>query len=99
MAQYYLAQNGQKAGPFSVEQLLQNGLNPNSLVFTQGMTAWTKASEVPELAAALAPAPAPAPAPAAQPQYQAPQPQYQAPQPQYQQPYQQPAMGNYVATP
>ena len=57
MAQYYLAQNGQKAGPFSVEQLLQNGLNPNSLVFTQGMTAWTKASEVPELAAALAPAP------------------------------------------
>ena len=106
MAQYYLVQNGQKAGPFTVEQLLQNGLNPDSLVFTQGMTAWTKAAEVPELVAALAPAPAPAPAPAAQPQYQAaqpqyqaPQPQYQQPQPQYQQPYQQPAMGNYVATP
>lgn len=99
MAQYYLAKNGQKAGPFTIEQLVQNGLTPESLVFTQGMTAWTKASEVAELASILKPTPAPQPAPAAPAPAPAPQPQYQAPQPQYQQPYQQPAMGNYVATP
>ena len=99
MAQYYLAKNGQKAGPFTIEQLVQNGLTPESLVFTQGMTAWTKASEVAELASVLKPTPAPQPAPAAPAPAPAPQPQYQAPQPQYQQPYQQPAMGNYVATP
>ena len=89
MAQYYLAKNGQQTGPFSVDQLLQNGLTADSLVFAQGMAAWTKASDVPELAAMLAPAAAPAP----QPQYQ--QPQYQAPQPAYQpqQAYQQPAGG------
>ena len=65
MAQYYLAKNGQKAGPFTIEQLVQNGLTPESLVFTQGMTAWTKASEVAELASVLKPTPAPQPAPAA----------------------------------
>lgn len=98
MAQYYLVKDGQRLGPFSIEQLVQNGLTPDSLVFAQGMQNWTKAGEVAELATvfapapqpepapAPAPAPQPAPAPAPQPQYQAPQPQYQAPQ--YQQPYQ-----------
>ena len=107
MAQYYLSLNGQQLGPFEVNQLPANGLTPDAYVWTEGMANWMHASEVPELASLFA-APAPTPAPAAapqpqyqapQPQYQAPQPQYQAPQPQYQQPYQQPAMGNYVATP
>jgi len=103
MAQYYLAKDGQRVGPMTVEQLLQNQLTPESLVWTEGMANWVKASEVPELASAFAPAQpvaAPAPAPAPQPQYQAPQPQYQAPQAYAQQPYQQQApVGNYAPTP
>jgi uncharacterized membrane protein YhaH (DUF805 family) len=100
MAQYYLVKDGQRVGPMEVEQLLQSGLTPESLVWTEGMDNWAPAATIAELATALAPAPAPtpapapapapqpapAPAPAAQPQYQAPQPQYQAPQPQYQAP-------------
>lgn len=113
MAQYYLVKDGQRVGPLAIDQLTQYGLTPETLVWTDGMTDWVQASQIPEVAALLAPKPAPAPAPAPQPapapapqpvqqpqpQYQAPQPQYQQPQPQYQQPYQQAAMGNYVATP
>ena len=113
MAQYYLVKDGQRIGPLAIDQLTQYGLTPETLVWTDGMTDWVQASQIPEVAALLAPKPAPAPAPAPQPapatapqpvqqpqpQYQAPQPQYQQPQPQYQQPYQQAAMGNYVATP
>ncbi len=115
MAQYYLVKDGQRVGPLAIDQLTQYGLTPETLVWTDGMTDWVKASQIPEVAALLAPKPAPAPAPAPAPQplqqpapqpvqqpqtqYQAPQPQYQQPQPQYQQPYQQQAMGNYVATP
>lgn len=110
MAQYYLVKDGQRVGPMSVEQLLQNQLTKDSLVWTEGMATWTKAGDVAELAAAFAPAPAPqpaAPAPAPQPapapapQPVAPQPQYQAPQPQqpqYQAPqpqYQQPYQQPY----
>ena len=105
MAQYYLVKDGQRVGPLAIDQLTQYGLTPETLVWTDGMTDWVQASQIPEVAALLAPKPAPAPAPqpapapAPQPQYQAPQPQYQQPQPQYQQPHQQAAMGNYVATP
>ena len=108
MAQYYLAKDGQRIGPLSVEQLLQNGLTPESLVWTDGMTDWAPAGNIAELANAMAPAPAPQPVQQPQPLFQQPQPQYQQPQyqqpqyqqPQYQQPqYQQQAMGNYVATP
>lgn len=84
MAQYYLEKNGQQTGPFEVDQLIPNGMTPDSLVWTAGMAGWARAAEVPELAPFLGPQVPP------QPQYQAPpQPQYQ--QPQYQQPYQQAA--------
>ena len=120
MAQFYLVKNGQRVGPFELEQLAQQELTPETLAWTEGMANWEPAGSIPALASifapkpAPAPAPQPAPAPAPQPVQQAapqpqpqpvqqpapqPQPQYQAPQPQYQQPYQQPAMGNYVATP
>ena len=85
MAQYFLGKNNQRLGPFPLEQLLANGLTPDTLVWCEGMPGWQKANEVPEVAALFAP----------QQQYQQPQyqqPQYQQPQPQYQQPqYQQPA--------
>ena len=111
MAQYYLVKDGQRVGPLSLEELVQNGLTPDSLVWTDGMTDWAPANQLAELAPVFAPAPAPQPAPAPapapqpvqQPQYQQPapqpQPQYQAPQPQYQQPYQQPYQQAYQQQP
>lgn len=61
MAQYYLVKGNEKLGPFTVEQLLSNGLMPDSLVWCAGMTAWTKAAEVSELASCLAPPATPQP--------------------------------------
>ncbi len=102
MSQYYIGKNNQRLGPFPVEQLIANGITPDTLVWCQGMPGWQKAIEVPEVAALFAPQ---QPQPDytvqdqgyqqpqyAQPQYQQPQPQYQ--QPQYAQPqYQQPQYG------
>lgn len=106
MKQYYLVKDNQQMGPFPIDQLLGNGLTPQSLVWCEGMANWTQASQVPDLAPLFAPQQPPTPVPTptpvpAQPQQpvapQAPaQPQYQQPQasaqPQYQgQPqYQQP---------
>ena len=97
MAKYYIGKNNQQTGPFEVNQLLANGLTPDTLVWCSGMQGWDKAKNVAELAGLFV---------AQQPQYQQPayqapqpqyqQPQYQEPQPQYQQPvygYQQPAYG------
>lgn len=94
MSQYYIGKNNQRLGPFPVEQLIANGITPDTLVWCQGMPGWQKAIEVPEVAALFAPQ---QPQPDytvqdqgyQQPQYQQPQyaqPQYQQPQPQYQQP-------------
>ena len=46
---YYIAENGQPAGPFEMIDLLKHGLNPNSQVWNEKMSGWTRASEVPEL--------------------------------------------------
>lgn len=50
---YYIAENGQPAGPFEASELLAHGLTVNSLVWGEGMPNWTSASQVPELAALL----------------------------------------------
>ena len=50
---YYIAENGQQAGPFEPNELLQHGLTVNSLVWCEGMPGWTSASQVPELMALL----------------------------------------------
>ena len=50
---YYIAENGQQAGPFEPNELLQHGLTVNSLVWCEGMANWTSASQVPELMAVL----------------------------------------------
>lgn len=46
---YYIAENGQPAGPFELKELMQHGLTPNSQVWNEKMSGWTRASEVPEL--------------------------------------------------
>lgn len=50
MANYYLGIDNQRKGPFPEEELLRNGMTPDSLVWCKGMQGWKRASEVPELA-------------------------------------------------
>lgn len=50
---YYIAENGQQAGPFEPSELMMHGLTVNSLVWCEGMANWTSASQVPELMALL----------------------------------------------
>ena len=98
MKQFYLTRDGQNYGPMTVEQLMQYGVDANSLVWAEGMAEWTPAGQVAEFMPFFAPQQPVAPA---QPQYQQPvQPQYQQPeQTQYQQPeqtqYQQPEQPQY----
>ncbi len=50
---YYIIINNEKAGPMSIQQLLAAGLNPNSMVWKQGMPNWAPASQLPELMEAI----------------------------------------------
>ena len=45
--------NGQQAGPFSFDQLVQKGISPETLVWKQGMADWTPAWKVEDLRAVL----------------------------------------------
>ncbi|MBS1222954.1 MAG: putative virion core protein (Lumpy skin disease virus)-like protein [Proteobacteria bacterium] len=62
---YFVALNGQQAGPFAMEELqrqAQSGqLNRATLVWAQGMANWTQAGEVAELNALFANLPPPLP--------------------------------------
>jgi membrane protease subunit (stomatin/prohibitin family) len=66
-AQYYVVLNGQQAGPYN-EMVLrsliqQQAVNRETLVWKQGMAAWTKAGMVPEVAAMFVPQGPPPPPP------------------------------------
>jgi hypothetical protein len=82
MATYYIVENNQQAGPFTLDQLAAKGITPETNVWTDGMSNWTPASQVSELQSLFAPQPAP------QPQY-APQPEPE-PQPDYSSSYSSP---------
>jgi uncharacterized coiled-coil DUF342 family protein len=45
--------NGKRQGSFSIEELLENGLTTESLVWRPGMENWLLAKEVPEMIAAF----------------------------------------------
>ncbi len=71
-AVWYLALNGQTAGPFTLQQLAQAAasgtLTPATPVWTAGMPNWAPAAQVPAVASLLtAPPPPPPPPPPAQP--------------------------------
>jgi membrane protease subunit (stomatin/prohibitin family) len=67
---YFLGINGQQVGPVAVADLAgrvaSGELTPDTLVWQQGMAQWTRAADVPEVAAAFPAAPPPLP-PAAPP--------------------------------
>ncbi len=54
---FFVAVGGQQQGPYALEQLVaafaQGQLGGDTLVWTQGMPAWSPASQVPQLVAAL----------------------------------------------
>lgn len=60
MNYYYFTRNQQTFGPFTLDQLLAEGVTPETYVFCQGMAAWTPAQDVPEVAALFAAPVAPA---------------------------------------
>lgn len=46
---WYIISNGQQVGPMPKEDLAKYGLQPDSMVWTQGMPDWARACNVPEL--------------------------------------------------
>jgi membrane protease subunit (stomatin/prohibitin family) len=65
VAQYYIAVNGQQQGPYSmqtIQQMIQNGsIAKETLIWKQGMPAWTKAGDVSEVNSFFAAVPPPLP--------------------------------------
>ena len=51
--EFHLIRNGKQEGPFSVEELSQQGITPESEVWAPGMDDWKQAGDVPELTAVL----------------------------------------------
>lgn len=45
---YYIDSNKQKAGPLSVEELINLGIVRETPVWTEGMVNWTQAGSVPD---------------------------------------------------
>lgn len=52
--QYYVVEAGQQAGPFTIEQLRDRGVRPDTLVWREGMAQWMPAGSVAELGALFA---------------------------------------------
>lgn len=50
---FIIDNNGQQAGPFSMDQLVQKGISPETLVWKQGMADWMPAWKVEDLRAVL----------------------------------------------
>jgi len=64
-AQYFVAVDGQQAGPYGEQTLQQmiglGQLTPDTLIWTQGMAQWAKASTVPDVAKLFPQGPPPIP--------------------------------------
>ncbi len=54
MKQYFLVVNGEKSGPFTIDQLATQQLTPQTLVWTEGMSDWAPAQQVAELSSLFA---------------------------------------------
>ena len=51
--EFHLIKNGNQEGPFTIEELSQQGITPESEVWAPGMADWMQAGDVPELTAVL----------------------------------------------
>ena len=50
---YYVDARNQQAGPYSLNDLVAQGITSSTLVWKQGMSGWVPAAQVPEVAVAL----------------------------------------------
>lgn len=46
---YYIIENGQQYGPFSLEQLKKRGITYETIIWHEGLAQWTAAKNIPEL--------------------------------------------------
>lgn len=82
---YFIIENGQQAGPFSIDQLRFRNITGETMVWYEGMAQWGKAKDVPSLASLLqlgTPPPPPNSPSYGQPPQQPPHYGYNPPQPQ-----------------
>jgi hypothetical protein len=59
-AEWFITREGQNFGPYALNQLLANGLTPQSNVWRSGLSGWQPAANVPELAGLFQVPPPPA---------------------------------------
>ena len=59
MNKYYLQNGNENIGPFTIEELKAKGITKNTLVWCEGMSDWTEATTVTELASILNATPPP----------------------------------------
>ncbi|MDX2273658.1 MAG: SPFH domain-containing protein [Cyanobacteriota bacterium] len=57
--QWYLSRDGQNFGPFSLDQLLLQGVTPETSIWRTGMAGWQRLADVPEVASRMHSAPPP----------------------------------------
>ena len=53
---YFLDSENQRKGPFSLEQLMANSIQPHTLIWKKGLAQWTPAKNVQEVACFFSPA-------------------------------------------
>lgn len=51
---FFIVENNQQAGPFTLEEMAARGVTPSTPVWREGMNDWTPAGNVPELASLFA---------------------------------------------
>lgn len=61
MTTYYILEQGQKKGPFSLQELKKKNIQPTTYIWRLGMNNWTEAQEMPELSDLLQEIPPPVP--------------------------------------
>jgi hypothetical protein len=59
--QFYIAENGQQTGPFTIDDIKSKNIQQDTLVWTEGLDNWTKAEHIPLLKEVLRAIPPPLP--------------------------------------
>jgi uncharacterized RDD family membrane protein YckC len=59
--QFYIAENGQQKGPFTLDELRYHNINRNTLIWTEGLDGWTRAEYIPMLKDLMRGTPPPVP--------------------------------------
>jgi uncharacterized RDD family membrane protein YckC len=59
--QFYIEVNGQQTGPFTLDELKTKSIQRDTLVWTEGMSNWTRAEQIPALTGIVQTVPPPLP--------------------------------------